>query len=132
MVFDIKSILLLISQLPLCCRLLSQLNQSPGNTLKPSARFHLGYSVHRVRLPSDLLTSVHSNLILQRHSRLLLFALIHIILQITVKPLRETNWTLQQARRKNILTGVSFNRKAGTRRRKKKKKRAGAGQLRRV
>lgn len=67
------SILFLTSQLPLCCRLLSQLNQSPGNTLKPSAWFHTGDSIHWVRLPKVLLTSMHSNLISKHHSGLLLF-----------------------------------------------------------
>lgn len=64
--------LLLTSQLPLRCHLLSRLNQSPGNTVKPSAWFHTGDSIHWVRLPKVLLTSMLSNLFLKHHSGLLL------------------------------------------------------------
>lgn len=65
--------LLLASQLPLCRCLLSQLNQSPGNTVKTSAWFHLRDLIHRVRLPQVLLTSMHSNPFSNHHSGLLSF-----------------------------------------------------------
>lgn len=64
--------LLLTSQLQLRCRLLSRLNQSPGNTLKPVPGFTSEIQYTESDYQKVLLTSMHSNPISKPHRGLLL------------------------------------------------------------
>lgn len=70
---------------------------------KMSARFHLGDSIHRVKLPKVLLTGMHSNAISKHHSGLLSLLFVdpkNSSCNSKTSALRETSWTLQQAETK--------------------------------
>lgn len=69
--FDIKSILQ-PSASPVSYRCAAAESVTWQHT-KTSARFHLGDSIHRVRLPKVLLTGMHSNPVSKRHNGLLLY-----------------------------------------------------------